>query len=122
VGACATPAPFVVALPNGYYLQRDRASNVALVKRGGRALIPGPIAAYSVANNIVAGCVGEWPWRFYAYPNESPFPDSAECRYFILDTPSGRMETNLTPEAWRSRLQAYGAPQTLQITAPVLPL
>jgi hypothetical protein len=122
VSACATSAPFVVALPNGYYLQRDRAANVALVKRGGRTLIPGPIAAYSVANNIVAGCVGEWPRRFFAYPNESPFPDSADCRYFILDTPSGRTEKNLTPEAWRSRLKEYGAPQTLQITAPVLPL
>ncbi len=122
ISACATSAPFVVALPNGYYLQRDRASNVALVKRGGRTLISGPIAAYSVANNVVAGCVGEWPRRFFAYPNESPFPDSADCRYFILDTPSGRVEKNLTPEAWRSRLKEYGAPQTLQITAPVLPL
>jgi hypothetical protein len=122
VSACATSAPSVVALPNGYYLQRDRASNVALVKRGGRTLVPGPIAAYSVADNVVAGCVGEWPRRFFAYPNESPFPDSGDCRYFILDTPSGRLEKNLTPEAWRSRLKAYGAPQTLQITAPLLPL
>jgi len=122
VSACATSAPFVVALPNGYYLQRDHASKVALVKRGGRTLIPGPIAAYSVANNIVAGCVGEWPRRFFAMANESPFPDSADCRYFILDTPSGRLEKNLTPQVWRSRLKEYGAPQALQITAPILPL
>jgi hypothetical protein len=122
VSACATPAPFVVALPNGYYLQRDRAENVALVKRSGPTLISGPIAAYSVANNVVAGCVGEWPQRVSGYPNESPFPDSADCRYFILDTPSGRIEKNLTPQAWRSRLKEYGAPATLQITAPVLPL
>jgi hypothetical protein len=122
MSACATSAPFVVALPNGYYLQRDRASNVVLVKRGGPTLIPGPIAAYSVANNVVAGCVGQWPARSAGYPNETPFPDSADCHYFILDTPSGRIEKNLTPEAWRSRLRQYGAPQTLQITAPVLPL
>jgi hypothetical protein len=120
--ACAASAPFVVALPNGYYLQRDRAANVALVKRGGRTLIPGPIAAYSVAGNVVAGCVGEWPRRSSGYPNETPFPDSADCRYFILDTASGRIEQNLTPEAWRSRLKEYGAPQALRITAPVLPL
>ena len=122
VSACATSAPFVVALPNGYYLQRDRASNVALVRRGGRTILPGPIAAYSVANNIVAGCVGDWPRRDFAYPNDSVFPDSADCRYFILDTPSGRMEKSLTPEAWRARLKELGAPQTLEITAPVLPL
>lgn len=120
--SCATVAPFVVALPNGYYLQRDRASKVALVKRGGRTVIPGPIAAYAVANNVVAGCVGEWPLRSFASPNESPFPDSAACRYFLLDTPSGRMETNLSPQVWRTRLKEYGAPPTLQITAPVLPL
>ena len=122
LAACATAAPFVVALPNGYYLQRDRATHVALVKRGGRTLVPGPIAAYAVANNVVAGCVGDGQRRFFSYPNDSPFPDSADCRYFILDTPSGRMEMNLSPEAWRSRLKDYGVPQTLQITAPVLPV
>ena len=122
LASCATAAPFVVALPYGYYLQRDRASNVALVKRGGRTLVSGPIAAYGVANNVVAGCVGEWPRRAFAYPNESPFPDSAECRYFILDAPSGRMEMNLAPDVWRARLKEYGAPSTLKITAPVLPL
>jgi hypothetical protein len=122
LAACVTSAPFVVALPNGYYLQRDRAAQVALVKRGGRTVVPGPIAAYAVANNVVAGCVGEWRRRFFSSPNDSPFPDSADCRYFILDTPSGRMEMNLNPEAWRSRLKDYGVPQTLQITAPVLPV
>jgi hypothetical protein len=122
ISACATSMPFVVALPNGYYLQRDRDTNVDLVKRGGRTLIQGPIAAYSVVRNIVAGCVGEWPQRFMGYPNESPFPDSADCRYFILDTPTGHLETNLTPEAWRSRLKELGAPPTLEITAPVLPM
>jgi len=121
LAACATSAPFVVALPNGYYLQRDRDAHVALVRRDGRTIIPGPVAAYAVVNNLVAGCVGEWPRRFLAYPNESAFPDSADCRYFILDTPSGRMDTNLAPEAWRSRLKDYGVPQALEITAPVLP-
>jgi hypothetical protein len=122
LASCATVAPFVVALPNGYYLQRDRNSNVALVKRGGRTLIPGPIAAYAVANDVVAGCVGEWPPRIVGYPNEMPFPDSADCRYFILDTRSQRIETNLAPDVWRGRLKEYGAPPTLEITAPVLPL
>jgi hypothetical protein len=122
LASCATVAPFVVALPNGYYLQRDRNSDVALVKRGGRTLIPGPIAAYAVASDVVAGCVGKWPARITGYPNELPFPDSADCRYFILDTRSRRMETNLSPDAWREHLKAYGAPATLEITAPVLPL
>jgi hypothetical protein len=122
LAACASaPPPFVVALPNGYYLQRDRESNVDLVKRGGGTLVNGPIAAYAVANNVVGGCVGEWPPRAFGYPNETPFPDSSDCRYFILDTPTGRIETDLSPTAWRSRLKQYGAPEDLRITAPVLP-
>ncbi len=120
--ACATASPpFVIALPNGYYLQRERASAIALVKRNGREVIRGPIAAYVVTNTLVAGCVGEWPRRGFAYPDEVPFPDSPECRYFILDTPSGHLETGLSPTAWRLRLKQYGAPESLQITAPVLP-
>ncbi|MEJ1966062.1 MAG: hypothetical protein WDO56_32730 [Gammaproteobacteria bacterium] len=119
--ASASSTPFVVALPNGYYLQRDRDSRIGLIKRGGRQVIRGPIAAYAVNREIVAGCVGEWPRRSFAYPNETPFPDSPDCRYFILDTPSGRLEMDMDPQAWRARLGQIGAPESLQITAPVLP-
>jgi hypothetical protein len=119
--ATASPAPFVVALPNGYYLKRDRDSHVGLIERGGRQVIRGPIAAYAVDREIVAGCVGEWPRRSFAYPNEIPFPDSPDCRYFILDTASGRTETGMDPQTWRARLAQVGAPKSLQITAPVLP-
>jgi hypothetical protein len=119
--ACASVAPFVVALPNGYYLRRDRASHIGLIKRGGREVIRGPIAAYAVNGEIVAGCVGEWPERPSGYPNEIPYPDSPDCRYFILDTDSGQLETDLAPKAWRARLAQLGAPESLQITAPVLP-
>ena len=123
LAACATASPpFAVALPNGYYLQRDLASNIALVKRNGREVIRGPIAAYAVANPLVAGCVGEWPRRSFAYPNEIPFPDSPECHYFILDTSSGHLETGMSPTEWRLRLKHYAASGSLQITAPVLPV
>src|SRR4051794_31066969 len=57
--ASASAAPFGVALPKGYYLQRDRDSRIGLIKRGGRQVIRGPIAAYAVDRDIVAGCVGE---------------------------------------------------------------
>lgn len=119
--ATASAPPFVVALPNGYYLKRDRDSQIGLIKRSGRQVLRGPIAAYAVDHNIVAGCVGEWPRRSFAYPNELPFPDSPDCRYFILDTASGRLETGMDPKTWRARLAQVGAPESLQITAPVLP-
>ncbi len=122
VGCATASPPCVVALPNGYYLQRDRVSHIGLVKRGGREVIRGPIAAYAVTGTVVAGCVGEWPRHGFAYPNEIPFPDSSQCRYFILDTPDGHLETGMSPEEWRSRLKQHGAPESLQITAPVLPI
>ncbi len=87
IQGCATAAPpFVVALPNGYYLKRDRTMNIGLITRAGQDVVRGPIAAYRVSGTIVAGCVGKWPKRSFAYPNELPFPDSPDCRYFILDT------------------------------------
>jgi hypothetical protein len=121
--ACTTaaPAPSVVALPNGYYLKRNGDSHIGLIKRGGREVIRGPVAAYAVDRELVAGCVGEWPHRSFAYPNETPFPDSADCRYFILDTVTGRIETGMDPRAWRARLAQVGAPESLRITAPLLP-
>jgi hypothetical protein len=120
--ACVTApaAQSVVALPNGYYLQRDRDSHIGLIKRGGRQVIRGPIAAYAVSREIVAGCVGLWPKHSFSYPNAAPFPDSPDCRYFILDTASGHVETGMDPQTWRAHLGQFGAAESLQITAPLL--
>jgi hypothetical protein len=121
-GCAGTPhAPYVVALPNGYYLQRDRDSRIELVRRDGRKIVRGPIAAYAVDREIVGGCVGEWPKQAFSYPNETPYPDSDECRYFILSTPSGELESGMDPKTWRARLAALGAQESLRIKAPILP-
>jgi hypothetical protein len=117
--ASASTTPFVIALPDAYYLQRDRDSQIAL-RRGGREVIRGPIAAYGVDREIVAGCVGESPQRSFSYPNDRPFPDSPACRYFILDASSGRLETDMDPVTWRARLGEIGVP-SLEIRAPLLP-
>jgi hypothetical protein len=114
-------APFVVALPNGYYVQRDQASHPDIVKRSGPTVLQGPIAAYAVYRQYVAGCVGTWPPRMFSYPNESPFPGSHDARYFILDTRTGHLESGLSEEVWRDRLAALGIPSSLRITAPILP-
>lgn len=119
--ATASRAPSVIALPNGYYLQRDRNSNIGLIHRQGRQVIRGPIAAYGVTRDIVAGCVGVWVRHSFSYLNDTPFPDSPDCRYFILDTTTGRVQADLDPQAWRARLGQMGAAVSLEITAPVLP-
>ncbi len=123
--SCATTGgsgpPSAVALPNGYYLQRDKAANIDLVKRGGNEIVRGPIAAYDVEGNLVVGAVGSWPERGFSYPNEAPFPDSPDAKYFILDTTSGKLESGLDPASWRAKLKALGARESLEITAPALP-
>jgi hypothetical protein len=122
VSSCAVSAPpFVVALPNGYYLKRNKSLDPDIVRRSGGTVLRGPVAAYAVHRHIVAGCVGHWPPRAFAYPNETPFPESAEARYFVLDTTSGKLEADLDRMAWKERLEELGAPASLKITAPILP-
>ena len=118
--SCAVSAPFVVALPNGYYLQRNKTAQIMLVKRGGAQVLRGPIAAYDVHRNLVVGCVGTWPPRAFSYPNESPFPESAPARYFVLDTVTGKLDSDLDLETWKKRLGEAGVGD-VRITAPILP-
>lgn len=119
--ASASTPPFVIALPFGYYLQRGDEGEIDVVRRNGHLVLHGPIAAYAVFGYYVTGCVGHWPKRSFAYPNELPFPGSPDARYFVLDTRTGQLEKDLDEAAWKSRLAALGAPRSLAITAPILP-
>lgn len=116
--AITTPGP-VVALPNGYYLQPDKKQQTEIVKRGGRQVLRGPIAAYAVSGAIVAGARGEPRTEARSYPNDLPFKGTPETRYFVLDTMRGRLESDLNESAWRSRLADLGAPSTMRIYAPL---
>jgi hypothetical protein len=118
---CVTSPPAAIALPNGYYIERDKRSQPQIVKRSGRTVLQGPIAAYSVYRQWVIGAVGHWPPRGFAYPNELPFPGSDDARYFMLDTASGELRKDLSKDAWRKELEQRGAAPALPITAPVLP-
>jgi hypothetical protein len=121
LGGCATASqPFAVALPDGYYIQRDRSSEPEIVKRGGSKVLDGPIAAYAVHGRTVVGCVGTWPHRSSGYPNEAAFPGSPDAKYFILDTESGELQSGLTIDAWKQALAARKIPQDVRITAPLL--
>ena len=113
IAGCATPggggsSPFVIVLPNGYLIDRDRSSNTRIVKRSGAVVVQGPIAAYTVVRNVVTGYVGEPP------------PENA-AKYFVLDTASGKVDSHLDTVAWNNRLTALGATASPVITAPILP-
>ena len=121
LNACVeTRAGPVVALPNAYYLQPDRQGQTELVKRDGRAILPGPIAAYAVSGQIVAGALGAWRPQSRSYANDLPFHGGAETRYFILDTATGHLDTALDESAWQRRLAELGIAHPPEIY-PLLP-
>ena len=120
LAACATSAQIaVVALPNGYYLQPDSKRQTEIVKRGGRTVLAGPIAAYAVSATVVAGAQGEPSAASHSYTNDLPFEGKADTRYFVLDTDSGKLDSNLDATSWEQRLKALGITTPLRIYAPL---
>ncbi len=124
--ACASTAEkFVIALPNGYYVERDKSSQARIVKRSGGVVVPGPIAAYGVDRYVVTGLVGVVPTSGSSYPNDSPIHMTPELEkttsYFVLDTASGKLDTGLNTAAWEARLKELGAKIAGGIRAPLLP-
>ena len=122
LSACAASSArpkSVVALPNGYYLQPNAKLQTQIVKRQGGNVVPGPIAAYAVSGQVVAGALGEPPPESRGYTNDLPFKGNADTRYFVLDTTSGKLDSNLDSAGWQQRLGALGVPQNLRIYAPL---
>jgi hypothetical protein len=120
LSACAgTHARQVIALPNGYYLEPNQKGQTELVKRSGHTVVPAPIAAYSVAGEIVAGALGGAMPEGRSYANDLPFHGGSDTRYFVLDTRSGRLDQGLDDAAWHKRLEELGAPHSLEIYPPL---
>jgi hypothetical protein len=121
LAACATASSqtAVVALPNGYYLQPDKKYETQLVKRGGKVVLPAPIAAYAVSATIVTGAEGAPSAASHSYTNDLPFEGKADTRYFVLNTDSGQLEKDLDAAAWEARLKALGVPTPFKIYAPL---
>jgi hypothetical protein len=118
ISCATTPARPVVVLPNGYYLQPDKNEQSEIAKRSGGIVVAGPIAAYAVSGNTVAGALGAAPSGSRVF-FDLAFTGGASTRYFILDTASGKLETNLDPADWRSRLKELSVPSDFQIYPPL---
>lgn len=110
----------VVALPNGHYLERDRAGNIQLVNRKGKKIVSEPIAGYAVYRLIVTGLVGPEVSSSGAYPNDVALPETDEPRYFVLDTSTGRLEKGLTAADWKAKMAELGV-SSPAVKAPILP-
>jgi hypothetical protein len=121
IAGCASAPPPVVSLPNGYYLQRNRAGEINIVARRGGTTLGQNVAAYAVYRDLVVGATGFWEPRAGGYPNALPYKGTPDSRYFILETDSGHLQNGLEEATYRQRLKDLGAPAKLDITAPVLP-
>jgi hypothetical protein len=121
ITSCATQghSTFVVVLPNGYLIDRDKASHTRIVKRTGGVVVPGPIAAYVVYRDVVTGSVSSAITA--AADKGAPGGDKSSPSYFVLDTVSGKVDKNLDATAWNQRLKELGAPTSPEISPPILP-
>lgn len=117
----ATATQPVIALPNGYYLQPNKAGGLSLVKRRGSTVAPESIAAYAAVRQVVTGAFGEPAPLHRHYTNDLPFQGHADTRYFVLDTTSGKLDTGLDEAAWKARLAALGLPAAVELHAPIFP-
>lgn len=118
--SCATAQTgLCVVLPNSYYLQPDKDLQTVLVRHNGRRVMKGHVAAYAVSGFIVAGAQGDYHSPRY-YTNAVPYTGGPKTRYFILDTTTGKVETDLTEDAWRKRLHELGVRPDFEIY-PLLP-
>ncbi len=109
----------VVVLPNSYYLQPDLAGQTKLVKHDGSRLLPGTVAAYTVSGQIVAGAIGAVPAITHQFTNDLEFTGTPDTRYFILDTASGKFESNLDEASWHKRLQELGVRSEVHLYPPL---
>jgi hypothetical protein len=109
----------VVVLPNSYYLQPDKGGQTRLVKHDGSRLLPGTIAAYTVTGQFVTGALGVVPDSSRSFTNDLDFAGTADTRYFILDTSSGKLETDLDEATWHKRLQELGVHTDVHIYPPL---
>lgn len=118
ISCATTPTRPVVVLPNGYYLQPDTQQQSQIIKRGGTIVVPAPIAAYAVSQYIVAGALGKAPVSARLY-SDLAYTGGADTRYFILDTTTGKLESDLTQADWSRRLKELGVPSDFQIYPPL---
>ncbi len=119
ISCATTPTGPVVALPNGYYLRPAPNDQSVIVKRGGRQVLSSPVAAYAVSGYLVAGALGDTTASSREYTNDLPYGGGANTRYFILDTGSGKLQSDLDKAAWQASLKALGVPSDFQIFAPL---
>jgi hypothetical protein len=109
----------VVVLPNSFYLQPDKDGQTKLVKHDGSRLLPGTVAAYVVSGQYVVGALGTTPSAGHQFTNDLDFTGTPDTRYFILDTTTGKIESDLDEAAWRKRVKDLLQRDSVHIYPPL---
>ncbi len=104
-----TVAGQVVVLPNGYYLQPDQDGQTKLVKRNGNRAGSGHHCGLRRLRQYVAGALGKMPGTGFQFANDLEFTGTADTRYFILDTSSGKLEVEPRGACVAQSAQGSGA-------------
>lgn len=110
-------APFVVALPNGYEIARQRDGQLAVLKRSNKSVVTAPLGTYAVVRDVVTGLVPE-PESQDAKANGK---SRSTAGYFILKTATGELVQGLSEEDWKAQLKALGVTLIPTLNAPILP-
>jgi hypothetical protein len=136
VSGCATSrSDFVVALPNGYQIIRDKSAAPMIVKKSGGTVVPGPVARYAVVRDVVVGVVA--PEGEKLAPALKPATDAKPASdakaasgqpaaaqktgYFVLNTRTGELGKDLAESAYTERLKSLNIPTAPELSPPVLP-
>ena len=127
IAGCATSrSDFVVALPNGYQIIRGKTSEPMIIKKGGRTVVPGPVASYTVIRDVVVGLVQPAPHdqtskdQKPAAAGDKPGPGD-KTGYFVLNTRTGEVAKNLAESDYNERLKGLNIPPSPELSPPVLP-
>jgi len=78
--AASAAEKFVIALPNGYEMARAKGGAIAIAKRRGKVVVPGPIKSYVVVREVVVGQLD------VPDPKDAKAPDSSAA---TSDAPPG---------------------------------
>ena len=120
-GCAASRSDFVVALPNGYQIIRGKTSEPMIIKKGGRTVVPGPVASYTVIRDVVVGQVQATP-ADQKPPTSGDKPSAGDkTGYFVLNTRTGEVGKNLSESEYNERLKALNIPPAPELSPPVLP-
>lgn len=96
--ACAG-GDYQIALPRGYFIARVKPGDFALIEPDGRAVAVRTVKAYMVHEQLVIG-------------QTAPSPEG-EPLYFIVNTQTNSVRTNLPASRWRDELRRFGVRSTV---------